>query len=89
MKSHPAPVEHPKKHDVTYKDAVLFGLFSAAAVFLCTLVFTQGWSSLKSLGLTALYTVIAFVVVTGIAAFLHWVTGHEKGSENQEFPVLK
>lgn len=74
--------------DVTYQHALMFGVIAGLVVFISTLIFTQAWRSLTALGLCVLYTLITFVVVSGIAALLNWVTRNDTQHEATEFPML-
>lgn len=79
----------PTDTAVTYQHTMIFGFIAAMVVFISTVIFTQAWKSLTALGLSVLYTVITFVVVTAVAALLNWIMRNDTQHENTEFPVLK
>lgn len=72
---------------VPYRDALIMGMIAAAIVLISTIVFTRAWHSLGAMGLCGLYTVVAFVVVSGIAMLMNWIVRNDH-QDDKQYPVL-
>lgn len=73
---------------VSYKDTWTFGIIAGLVVFVSTLIFTRAWQSFTAIGLVLLYTVITFLVVTGMAALMNYIVSKDKTYHDPDKPVM-